>query len=45
MKTKNGPKQQNNVFFCPKKASAEEPQELEVGPRSGPYILVICNLT
>ena len=42
---KNGPKQQKKLFFCPKgkKASAEgqsPPQELEVGPRSGRYLLV-----
>ena len=42
---KNGPKQHNKVFICPKgkKGSAEgrsPPQELEVGPRSGPYLLV-----
>ena len=29
---KNGPKQHNNLFFC-----------LEVGPRNGPYLLVIHN--
>ena len=28
------PKQNNKVFFCPKE------QELEVGPHSGPYLLV-----
>ena len=43
---KNGPKQHNKVFFAQraKKASAEgpsPPQELEVGPRSGPYLLDI----
>ena len=43
---KNGPKQQ--FFFCQraKKASAEgrsPPQELEVGPRSGPYLLFLFN--
>ena len=43
---KNGPKQHNKLFFArrAKKASAEgrsPPQELEVGPRSGPYLLVI----
>ena len=42
---KNGPKQHNKLFFCPKgkKTSAEgrsPPQELEVGPCSGPYPLV-----
>ena len=43
---KNWPKQDNKLsFFCPraKKASAEgqsPPQELEVGPCSGPYLLV-----
>ena len=41
------PKQHNKLFFLPevqKKASAEgqsPPQELEVGPRSGPYLLVL----
>ena len=47
---KKGPKQQQqkNSFFArrAKKASAEShspPQELEVGLRSGPYLLVICN--
>ena len=39
------PKQHNKLFFAQKtkKASAEgpsPPQELEVGPRSGPYLLV-----
>ena len=43
--TKNGPKQHKKFFFArmAKKASAEgqsPPQELEVGPRSGPYLLV-----
>ena len=47
--TKNGPKQHNKPFFCPKKAMPEgqsPPQELEVGPHSGPYLLVIiiCGL-
>ena len=42
---KNGPKQHNRLFFArkAKKASAEAqspPQELEIGPRSGPYLLV-----
>ena len=34
---KNGPKQHNKLFFCPK--------ELEVGLRSGPYLLVIVKVT
>ena len=43
---KNGPKQHNKLFFArrAKKASAKgrsPPQELEVGPRSGPYLLVL----
>ena len=42
---KNGPKQHNKLFFArrAKKASDEgrnPPQELEIGPRSGPYVLV-----
>ena len=41
---KNGPKQHNKLpFFCPKgKQSLGQslPQELEVGPRSGPCLLV-----
>ena len=46
--TKNGPKQHKKVFFArrAKKAAAEDrspPQELEVGPRSGPYLLVYIN--
>ena len=44
--TKNGPKQHKKFFFArrAKKDSAEgrsPPQELEVGPRSGPYLLVL----
>ena len=43
---KNGPKQQNKLFFArrAKNASAKgrsPPQELEVGPRSGPYLQVM----
>ena len=43
---KRGPKQHNKLFFAwrAKKASAEgqsHPQELEGGPSSGPYLLVI----
>ena len=46
---KNGPKQHNKIFFAQraKKASAKgqsPPQELEVGLRSGPYLLVLLNL-
>ena len=46
---KNGPKQHNNVFFClkGKKASSKgrSPlQELEVGPRSGLYLLVFLTI-
>ena len=40
---KNGPKQPNNPFFCPKVKKSlgqSPPQELEVGPRSGLYLLV-----
>ena len=42
---KNWPKQHNKLFFCPKgkKALAEGQsplQELKVGPRRGPYLLV-----
>ena len=39
----NGPKQHNRLFFCPKGQKSlgrSPPQELEVGPRSGPYLLV-----
>ena len=41
---KNGPKQHNKLFFCPKGKKSlgrSPPQELEVGPRSGPYLLVM----
>ena len=43
--TKNGPKQYNKLFFCPKAKNAlaegQSPlQELEVGLHSGPYLLV-----
>ena len=43
---KNGPKQHNKVFYTrrAKNASAEgrsPPQELEVGTRSGPYLVVL----
>ena len=43
---KNEPKQHNKLFYSlwAKKATAEgrsPPQELEVGPRSGPYVLVL----
>ena len=44
---KNGPKQHNKLSFVPKgqkKNSAEgqsPPQELEVSPHSGPYLVVI----
>ena len=47
---KNGPKQHNKLLFLPKgqkKASAKgqsHPQELEVGPHSGPYLLVKVKL-
>ena len=40
---KNGPKQHKKLFFCPKGKKSlgrSPPQELEVGPRSGPYLLV-----
>ena len=42
---KNGPKPHNKFFFCPKGKKASDEgrsplQELEVGPRSGPYFLV-----
>ena len=40
---KNGPKQHNKVFFCPKEGKRlgqSPPQELEVGPRR-PYLLVL----
>ena len=42
--TKNGPKQHKKLFFCPKgnkSLGRSPPQELEVGPRSGPYLLVM----
>ena len=45
---KNGLKQQNKVFFCPngkKSLDQSPPQELEVGPHSGPYLLVFGNLS
>ena len=41
---KNGPKQHNNLFFCPKGKKSlgrSPPQELEVSPRSGLYLLVL----
>ena len=41
--SKNGPKQHNNLLFCPKGKKSlgrSPPQDLEVGPRSGPYLLV-----
>ena len=42
---KNGPKQHKKLFFCPKDKkslgqSRSPPQELEVGPRSEPNLLV-----
>ena len=40
---KNGPKQHNKPFFCPKGKKSlgrSPPQELEVSPRSGLYLLV-----
>ena len=42
---KNGPKQQKKLFFCPKGKKSlglgrSPPQELEVGPCSGPYLVV-----
>ena len=40
---KNGPKQHKALYFCPKgkkNLGRSPPQELEVGPRSGPYLLV-----
>ena len=48
--SKNGPKQHNKRFFArkAKKASAKgqsPPQELEVGQRSRPYLLVCITLT
>ena len=47
---KNGLKQHNKLFFCQKgkKAMADDrspPQELEVGPRSVPYLLVTITAT
>ena len=46
---RNWPKQHNKVFFCPKGKKSlglgrSPPQELEVGPRSGPYLLVRSNI-
>ena len=41
---KNGPKLLKKLFFCPKGKKSlgqSPPQELEVGPRSGPYLLVL----
>ena len=43
---KNGPKLHNKLFFSPKgnkSIGRSPPQELEVGPRSGPYLLVLIN--
>ena len=40
---KNGPKRHNNLIFCPASAEALR-RELEVGPRSGPYLLVFLTL-
>ena len=40
---KNGSKQHKKLFACPKGKKSlgrSPPQELEVGPRSGPYLLV-----
>ena len=42
---KNGPKQYNKLFFCPKGKKSlglgqSPPQELEVSPHSGLYLLV-----
>ena len=42
----NGPKQHNKLFFCLKGKKSlclgrSSPQELEVGPRSGPYLLFL----
>ena len=34
------PKQHNKVFFLPEGLGRSPPQELEVGPCSGPYLLV-----
>jgi hypothetical protein len=44
---KNGPKQHKKLFFCPKGKKSlgrSPPQELEVGPRSRPYLLVFLNI-
>ena len=41
---KNGPKKHNKLFFCPKGKKCLDwstPQELEVGPRNGPYLIVL----
>ena len=41
--SKNVPKQHYRLFFCPKGKKSlgrSSPQELEVGPHSGPYLLV-----
>ena len=45
---KNGAKQHKSSFFAQKGKKASDkgrrpPQELEVGPHSGPYLLVIIN--
>ena len=44
---KNGPKQHNNLFFLPKgqkkPRQKDEAQELKVGQRCGPYLLVQLN--
>ena len=43
---KIGPKQNNKLFFCPKGQKSlcqSPPQELEVGLRSGRYLLVLLN--
>ena len=40
---KNGPKKHNKLFFCPKGKKClgrSPPQELDVSPRSGLYLLV-----
>ena len=45
---KIGPKQHNKLSFCPKGKKSlcrSPPQELEVGPRSGPYLLVLIKVT
>ena len=44
---KNWPKQHKKLFFCPKGKKSlgrSPPQELEVGPRSGLYLLVFIKI-